>query len=76
MQRLADVDIAEPGDAALVEQRGSSAASRAPASRRAEARGVEIIAERLDADVARTADARPARRLSTSSMKPNRRGSL
>ena len=75
VERLADVDVAEPRDDALVEQRGLQAGLLAGARLR-QHRGVELVAERLRPERAQQRLLARVAPRGTSFMQPNRRGSL
>jgi len=52
VQRLADINVAEPGDSALVEERALERRVRG-GKKRGEPRGVEFGRQRLDAEIAK-----------------------
>ena len=74
MQRLADIDIAEPRDEPLIEQQRLDR-RLPPAKGLGEKRRVERLVQRFDAEPLEELVASSAL-VATSSMKPKRRGSL
>ena len=75
VQRLADIDVAETGDDALVEERRLEGRLLALAGER-QHRGVEGVAERLGAEPAEQRFGVELWRAATSFIEPKRRGSL